>query len=77
MAQHYSDPGRAVLDTALPDIETFEWSDEEAQEYFEDREATGGWYFWFCFPGCMPDSQPVGPFETEQEAIDEAQDRGD
>lgn len=32
-----------------------------------------GWYYWACFPGCLPDSDPVGPFETEEEAISEAQ----
>lgn len=30
---------------------------------------TPGWYYWFCFPGCLPDSDPIGPFETEDEAI--------
>jgi hypothetical protein len=32
-----------------------------------------GWYWWACFPGCMPDGDPAGPFKTEQEAIDNAQ----
>jgi len=32
-----------------------------------------GWYYWFCFPGCLPDSEPYGPFETEEEAIADAQ----
>ncbi len=37
--------------------------------------APAGWYWWACFPGCMPDSEePSGPFKTEQEAIDDAQD---
>ena len=27
-----------------------------------------GWYWWSCQPGCIPDSEPNGPFETEQEA---------
>jgi len=31
-------------------------------------------YFWVaCFPGCMPDSDPVGPFATEAEALADAQ----
>ena len=33
-----------------------------------------GWYYWYCFPGCMPDSDPIGPFATEREAIDDARD---
>ena len=32
-----------------------------------------GWYWQACFPGCMPDGEPMGPFETELEAMDSAQ----
>lgn len=39
----------------------------------EESGATGGWYWWACFPGCLPDGEPCGPFDTEQEAIDDAQ----
>ena len=28
-----------------------------------------GWYWWPCFPGCLPDSDPVGPFQSENDAI--------
>lgn len=28
-----------------------------------------GWYWWSCQPGCMPDSDPMGPFDSEDEAI--------
>ena len=28
-----------------------------------------GWYWWGCFPGCMPDSEPMGGFETASEAL--------
>lgn len=30
------------------------------------------WWYWFCFPGCMPDSDPVGPFDSEDEALEDA-----
>lgn len=33
-----------------------------------------GWYWWACYPGCLPDGDPMGPFETEQAAIDNAND---
>jgi hypothetical protein len=36
-------------------------------------ETTAGWYWWACFPGCLPDGEPMGPFETEQDAIESAQ----
>jgi hypothetical protein len=32
-----------------------------------------GFYWWACFPGCMPDGDPIGPFQTEEEAIEDAQ----
>ena len=39
-----------------------------------------GWYWWSCFPGCLPnagwlvDGDASGPFMTEAEAIADAQD---
>lgn len=34
---------------------------------------TGGWYWWSCFPGCLPDGEPMGPFATQAEALADAQ----
>ena len=31
-----------------------------------------GYYWQSCFPGCLPDSDPVGPFTTESEAFSDA-----
>ena len=36
-------------------------------------EQAGGYFWWSCFPGCLPDGDPVGPFETEAEALADAQ----
>ena len=36
----------------------------------QEEGITGGWFYWYCFPGCMPDSDAMGPYETRQEAID-------
>lgn len=33
---------------------------------------TGGYYWWSCFPGCLPDSCANGPFETRAEALADA-----
>ncbi len=33
-----------------------------------------GWYWTATFPGCLPDSEPVGPFETMEDAMRSAQD---
>lgn len=33
-----------------------------------------GWYWWACCPGCLPDGEPQGPYETEAEAIEASKD---
>lgn len=35
-----------------------------------------GWYWWACWPGCIPDGDPMGPYATEQEAIEYAKELG-
>jgi hypothetical protein len=32
-----------------------------------------GWYWTACFPGCLNDSDPVGPFTSSEEALRDAQ----
>ena len=83
MSQHYSDPSRADDAWSLPDVEVFELTAREVAErdedlfyeYIEDECITGGWFYWFCFPGCMPESDAFGPYKTRQEAIDASQDQ--
>ena len=65
MSQHYSNPARVGDPHALPNIEVFYTAEPPA-----------GWYWWLCFPGCLPDSDAVGPFDTEAEAIANATDNG-
>jgi DNA-directed RNA polymerase subunit RPC12/RpoP len=31
-----------------------------------------GWWWWSCLPGCLPDSDVLGPFKTEAEALEDA-----
>lgn len=38
-----------------------------------DRDLAPGWYWWACFPGCLPDGDPMGPFDTEADAIADAE----
>ena len=33
-----------------------------------------GWYWQPCFPGCLPDGELQGPFNTEAAAMQAAQD---
>lgn len=70
MSYHHSRPEREHEVHALPDVETFEIVEGDTTHL--DDEGTPlpvGWYFWFCFPGCMPDSEPDGPYESEEAAI--------
>jgi hypothetical protein len=29
-----------------------------------------GFYYWYATPGCLPDSDPYGPYNTESEAVE-------
>ncbi len=40
----------------------------------EELSIKGGWFYQYCFPGCLPDSDPVGPFASPQLAEKAAQD---
>ena len=78
MSQQYFDPNRESNPHALPDCEVFYrtllenradgWLDDDGDPW------PAGWYWWACFPGCLPDSDPFGPFETEAEALADARD---
>lgn len=39
----------------------------------EENGITGGWFWWTCLPGCMPDSDAFGPFASADEARKDAQ----
>ena len=77
MSQAYSDPKRASEPYALPDVEVFYATGNVAntpQQADAGDFPDAGWYWWSCFPGCMPDSAPCGPFASEVEALADAQD---
>lgn len=44
---------------------------EQEADSVEDTERAAWWY-WYCFPGCMPDGGLNGPFETAEEALADA-----
>lgn len=74
--QTYSDPARESNQTALPDVEVW-YHDAASTDCLIDPDGDplpSGWYWWTCFPGCLPDGLPNGPFETEADAIADAQD---
>lgn len=47
--------------------------DKAIEWAIEELGATGGWFWWTCFPGCLPDSSAIGPFKTRKEALADAQ----
>ena len=69
MAYIYSDRTREDDLHALPNVEVFEVSDKDASE-----EMPRGWYWQSCFPGCLPDGEPFGPFSSEEEARNDVYD---
>ena len=73
MSQAYSDPTRADEQYALPDLEAFYNYGPGSPFWNGGADMAEGRYYWFCFPGCLPDSDPVGPFGTEAEALADAQ----
>ena len=87
MSQFYSDLTREDDTYALPDSEVFYVSLEDVtpdsvfwpygsgiRAEQADKQAQVGWYYWACSPGCLPDSDPTGPFATEAEALADARD---
>ena len=54
-----SDPGRGYANSAF-------------SEPVDNPADLVGWYWQACYPGCLPDSDPIGPFQSESEAIDDA-----
>lgn len=53
-------------------FETFFTCGSFNQESEESTEP--GWYWQAGFPGCLPDGELSGPFESEQDAIKDATD---
>lgn len=82
--QFYSDETRADDPYALPDCETFYVHAgprraydrvyvmdlcDHCEQHGCDECPEPGWYYRYCFPGCMPESEPFGPFDTQEQAI--------
>lgn len=40
--------------------------------WLNDGERPVGWYWWACFPGCLPDGEANGPFASSIEAYYDA-----
>jgi hypothetical protein len=60
-------------------LEIFESSYTETENAYGDvtldldsGETGIGYFFWFCLPGCLPDSEPFGPYASKQDAFEAA-----
>jgi hypothetical protein len=40
----------------------------------DEQSIEGGWFFHFCFAGCLPESSPFGPYPSRNAAISAARD---
>jgi hypothetical protein len=49
-------------------IELFCVPQDYQPEYDDGTKYPTGFYYWFVQPGYLPDSDPIGPFDTEAEA---------
>jgi hypothetical protein len=67
-------------ETVFGSFEVF-WDDSDVPEHGgqarnydgEGNPVEPGWYWWPCFPGCLPDGEAIGPFSTSREAFRDAQ----
>ncbi len=53
---------------SIPNVECFHSADYPEYTDEEGRPLEEGWYWWSCCPGCLPDSEPIGPFPSEEAA---------
>lgn len=66
MSQAYSNPNVEI------------WEEDGTQQgYYDEETLEPGFYWWHCFPGCLPDSDPQGPYPSYAEALAGAQETFD
>ena len=72
MSRYYSDPARESDTYALPDVEVFYAAEGELGPVNadDDEPRSPGWYYWYCFPGCLPEGDHWGPYDTEEAAVE-------
>ena len=68
----YLDPNDENDHYKLPTIRIFKAEENEYES--EDGFLEPGFYWQTCLPGCLPDSDPFGPFNSEKEALADARD---
>lgn len=63
-------PTKAKMYEALPFLHVFRLGRGECS-----KEKPAGFYYNFCVPGCIPDSDDYGPFSSELSAVRDAFDK--
>lgn len=60
-------------------LEVFElnYTETETEHGETELDLNGGddtaWFYWVSLPGCLPESEPFGPFSTMKAALDHAE----
>jgi hypothetical protein len=61
-------------------LEIFESNYSETENKYGEKEIDlngnengKAWFFWFCLPGFLPDSDVFGPYLSADEAMNEAE----
>ena len=77
MSQHYLYESDADDEHKLPSLETFYMTEADLidspwRDADGELRQTAGWYWLSCFPGCLPDGDPIGPFDSEDDALADA-----
>lgn len=80
----YLDPKDEEDKYKLPNLEIFHMTSKEIKRLVKEdgqdspfadgdgKPLPGGWFYWFCLPGCLPDSSAFGPYDSYEEALKEA-----
>ena len=71
MEESYFD-SEYIEDDLFAGLEVFKVPEDYEIKNEDGELIESGWYYWFCFPGCLPDSDPYGPFDSEEEALEDA-----
>lgn len=58
----------------MDNVEIFRAPDDYPITEDDGSPVEPGWYYWYCQPGCLPDSEAFGPFPTAREARESARD---
>ena len=50
------------------------WHDRPKHAEVSDtlEDSPSGWYWHACYPGCLPDAEPSGPFASSRQAHEDA-----